>query len=48
MKHALGHTMTMEMKIPDMTDEAAVVGEVVSAKDEVVRRGELMFVRIVL
>jgi 3-hydroxyacyl-[acyl-carrier-protein] dehydratase len=40
-----GHTMTIEVKIIKMTDEAALIEGVASVEDTVVTRGKLSFVR---
>jgi 3-hydroxyacyl-[acyl-carrier-protein] dehydratase len=43
-----GHTMTMEVKILKMTEEAALIEGVASVEDTVVARGKLSFVRMVV
>jgi 3-hydroxyacyl-[acyl-carrier-protein] dehydratase len=41
-----GHTMTMEVKILRMTEEAALIEGVATVEDTVVARGKLSFVRM--
>ena len=43
-----GHTMTMEVKILKMTEEAALIEGVAFVEDTVVARGKLSFVRMVV
>lgn len=43
-----GHTMTMEVKILKMMEEAALIEGVASVEDTVVTRGKLSFVRMVV
>lgn len=43
-----GHTMTMEVKILKMTEEAALIEGVASVDETVVTRGKLSFVRMVV
>jgi 3-hydroxyacyl-[acyl-carrier-protein] dehydratase len=43
-----GHTMIIEVNIPKMTDEAALVEGVACVEDTVVMRGKLSFARKVL
>jgi 3-hydroxyacyl-[acyl-carrier-protein] dehydratase len=43
-----GHTMTMEVKILKITEEAALIEGVASVEDIVVARGKLSFVRMMV